>query len=323
MFYKELLEKIFWEPLSSGADQLLIISGYATPNMASWLFKNIEKKTEKKIDISLIVGMVPYDGLSISVHEGFKSLVDSATLPKEVKHFSCSYVCENAPVHTKLYIWLKEMIPIRAFVGSANFTQSAFCCDRREVMTECDLHKALDYYNAIEQDTIYCNHSEIEDQIMLYATHPILDKENNLIESINKQSIPSVTLSLLSRSGDVGKKSGLNWGQRGKRNKNEAYIPLPTKIARTGFFPLNEQHFTVLTDDRHQLILRVQQQGDKAITTPLSNAQLGEYFRNRLGLPNGAFVTKTDLEIYGRTDVTFYRLDEEQYYMDFSVHDVQ
>ncbi len=65
MFDTELLERIFWEPLSSGADQLLIISGYATPNMASWLFKNIEKKTEKKIDISLIVGMVPYDGISI------------------------------------------------------------------------------------------------------------------------------------------------------------------------------------------------------------------------------------------------------------------
>ena len=59
MFDTELLERIFWEPLSSGADHLLIISGYATPNMASWLFKNIEKKTEKKIDISLIVGMVP------------------------------------------------------------------------------------------------------------------------------------------------------------------------------------------------------------------------------------------------------------------------
>lgn len=147
--------------------------------------------------------------------------------------------------------------------------------------------------------------------------------QTNLPQSCLCQKHPLTNISLLSRSGDVGKKSGLNWGQRGKRNKNEAYIPLPTKIARTGFFPLDEQHFTVLTDDRHQLILRVQQQGDKAITTPLSNAQLGEYFRNRLGLSNGAFVTKADLEAYGRTDVTFYKLDEEQYYMDFAVHDIQ
>ena len=26
-----------------------------------------------------------------------------------------------------------------------------------------------------------------------------------------------------------------------------------------------------------------------------------------------------DLEAYGRTDVTFYKLDDEQFYMDFSV----
>ena len=74
-----------------------------------------------------------------------------------------------------------------------------------------------------------------------------------------------------------------------------------------------------ITDDRHTLLLRVEQQNNKAITTPLSNALLGEYFRNRLGLHNGAYVTVNDLKRYGRTDVTFYKIDEEQYYMDFSV----
>lgn len=132
-------------------------------------------------------------------------------------------------------------------------------------------------------------------------------------------NIETQTLSLLSRVGDVGLKSGINWGQRKGRNPNQAYIPLPAKIARSGFFPLNKQHFTVITDDHHQLILRVEQAGDKAITTPLSNAQLGEYFRNRLNLANGAFISKSDLEKYGRSDITFYKLDDEQYYMDFSV----
>lgn len=48
------------------------------------------------------------------------------------------------------------------------------------------------------------------------------------------------------------------------------------------------------------------------------NSELGEYFSYRLGLPSGAKVTKEDLERYGRTDVDFYKLDEETYYMDFS-----
>lgn len=93
---------------------------------------------------------------------------------------------------------------------------------------------------------------------------------------------------------------------------------MPSYIARSGFFPLNKQHFTAVTDDGHQLILRVEQQNDKAITTPLSNAQLGEYFRKRLGKSYGEYIWRSDLESYGRTNVTFYKLDDEQYYMDFS-----
>ena len=74
-----------------------------------------------------------------------------------------------------------------------------------------------------------------------------------------------------------------------------------------------------MTDDHKQLILRIEQAGDKALTTPLNNSLLGEYFRNRIGVANGAFITKNDLERYGRTDVTFYKIDDEQFYMDFSV----
>jgi hypothetical protein len=124
-------------------------------------------------------------------------------------------------------------------------------------------------------------------------------------------------LSLLTNKGDVGKRSGLNWGQRNNRNLNEAYIPLPKKISKTALFPVG-RHFTVVTDDDHTLLLRVEQQNDKAITTPLSNAQLGEYFRGRLGLSNGEYVTKQALINYGRTDVVFYKIDDEQFFMDFS-----
>ena len=90
-----------------------------------------------------------------------------------------------------------------------------------------------------------------------------------------------VTLSFITRTGDTGAKSGLNWGQRKNRNRNEAYIPLPSYIAKSGFFPLNKQHFLVITDYHHLLQLRVEQQNDKAITTPASNALLGEFIRYR------------------------------------------
>lgn len=318
MLAENLTKPILFEPMLKGADRLCIIAGYATPNMASWFMKNIPENVEKKIDISLIVGMVPYDGLSISIHEGFKELMHSE-LPKNIGNFQCSYICDNAPVHSKVYIWLKDEEPIIAYCGSANFTQMGFSRERREIMTLCNPIEAYDYYNQIEGDSIYCNHGEIEEYIMLYPLHDILDRENHPTASLSGAGIESLNLSLLSRNGEVGGKSGLNWGQRTYRNRNEAYIGLPSKHAHSGFFPLGKRHFTVLTDDGHQLILRVEQENDKAITTPLCNARLGEYFRKRLKLANGAYVVREDLENYGRTDVTFYKFDDEQYYMDFSV----
>jgi len=67
------------------------------------------------------------------------------------------------------------------------------------------------------------------------------------------------------------------------------------------------------------LICTIAQDNDKAIETPQNNSLIGEYFRNRLGLGYGAYVSSLDLQRYGRTDVDFYKIDEETYYMDFSV----
>jgi hypothetical protein len=316
MFTSNIAQRVLFAPSLQGADTLLILSGYATPNMASWLIKGFQEQNMSSVSISLLIGMVPFDGLSVPIHEGFKELHGKA-FPKAIESFTCSYVCENPPVHANLYIWLKGQTPMKAFTGSADFVQNAFVSSRKEIMECCDPEEAYKFFEEVEANSIYCNHSEVEDNIILRPTHQILDAENKPITTLAGEGIISATLPLLSKGGNVGERSGLNWGQREGRNKNQAYIHLPAKIAKSGFFPLNKQHFTVVTDDGHTLLLRVEQQNNKAITTPLSNAQLGEYFRNRLGLGNGEFVSKQDLLNYGRVDVTFYKIDDEQYFMDF------
>ena len=178
-----------------------------------------------------------------------------------------------------------------------------------------------------------CNHNEIEDKVKILKRpdHPILDTDKPPLLSVQGAGVESVTLSLLTDKGDVGFGSGINWGHRmdgTPRNTNQMYISLPAKIKRDhpGFFPIignrtgkGNPNFSVLTDDGVNFILRVQQENDKGITTPLDNSRIGEYFRSRIGVANGAFVTKKDLENYGRTNVTFYKLDDEQYFMDFSI----
>ncbi len=113
--------------------------------------------------------------------------------------------------------------------------------------------------------------------------------------------------------------SGLNWGQREGREPNQAYLSLRSSVYQTDFFPARTIHFTVYTDDNKVLICTRAQDNGKAIHTPHNNSLIGEYFRNRLGLTSGEYVTKDDLFAYGRTDVDFYKIDDETYFMDFSV----
>ncbi len=313
------LKEALIEPIRKGADKLIIISGYASHNMASWHMKKINEENLHPIDIELIVGMCPSDGLMVDIHEGFKKLVSFPDV--KYSSFSCKYIFQKPSIHSKVYIWLDHGKPVCAYAGSANYTQSGWLrAERSEYVVECDPVAAYEYYQRLDDSSIFCNHSEVDDVIRLTNNRAVQELEEGDVAL--KETLPTVTLSLLTtRNDEVGKKSGLNWGHRPERNRNpnEAYIAQPVSIARKGFFPLNKQHFSVITDDHKQLILRTESTNGKVITTPLNNSLLGEYFRNRIGVPSGSFITKQNLLDYGRTDVTFYKIDDEQYYMDFSV----
>lgn len=237
-------QKILFTPLKKEVDELYILSAYATPNMLSWYMKNIYHKTAVPIKINLIVGMVPFDNLSVSVHEGFQSIV-SSELPHEVASVKCSYVIDKPAEHANLFIWCKAGQPVTAFMGSANFVQSSFVGrHRNDLMNVCNPEEAINYYNSVIPRTVYCNHAEIEEYIILRPTHPVLDLECNLVDELDEYD--SITLSLVTKSGEPGTRSGLNWGQRRGREPNQAYIPLPSKIAKSGFFRLKNATLRLL-----------------------------------------------------------------------------
>ena len=88
MIYKEMYNEVLIKPGREGADKLKIISGYATSAMVS---DHLEDLHEKKLNvhISLLVGMCPSDGLSLSNHYGFQSIV-TLEMPSYKNLFSCS-----------------------------------------------------------------------------------------------------------------------------------------------------------------------------------------------------------------------------------------
>ena len=132
-YYDNLIRTIFINPLNCGADTLYVVSGYATPNMVSWLFK-YTSKMHHLIDLKLFFGRAA-EGISMPVHESFIQLCRDP-FSKSYRSFSCQYIYQNSPVNANIYLWYKDNKPFTAFTGSANFTQKAFSKSQREVMIE-------------------------------------------------------------------------------------------------------------------------------------------------------------------------------------------
>lgn len=321
-----LFDDVLISPVREGANRLSIVSGYATATMASRHLSFVKDKLGTEIKVDVIVGMSPADGISRSNHRGFCELVAESNLGT----FSCSYIVEGkTPVHSKVYVWSVDNRPVIAYTGSANYTQNAFSKNQREVLAPCDANKARDYYDSLIDDTVYCTYDDIEEYVNIHDNvwtrrEPLEtsdDKTEPRTPLLAFTGLEMATCPLVSKAGEIHTKAGLNWGQRERRNPNQAYIPVPADVQRSGFFPSHGEHFTVVTDDDKTLLCKRAQANGKAIETPQNNSLLGEYFRNRLGLANGAYVRKEDLIRYGRTSVDFYKIDDETYYMDFSPRD--
>lgn len=305
MLTDALFEEVLIAPAArKGMNRLQIVSGFATASMAD---KHMEKLKEfdQRVGIELIVGMPKRGGIERAQHRALQRLATER--PYEME-FSCCYVLEGAPVHAKTYCWLSGDKPQIAFMGSANYTLTAFGRSQIEAMTDADAQSAASFYAQTHRRTINCLSDGIESKINLIETKRVVADDGK--ERIN--------LSLLDRrTGDTPEKSGINWGQRPKRDANQAYINIPADIGNSDFFPERGSPFTVLTDDGFSFIMVRAQDGGKGLHTTQNNALLGEYLRARMGVESGEYVTRQHFDEYGRTDVTFIKIDEETYWLDF------
>lgn len=304
MFDDNLFKRVLITPAVEGANQLEIFSGYAS---ASTVERHLEQlhKLKIQVKIRLTVGMAsPLQGpIEKTQHEAFIKLHKQGSL-------SCAYWIESPPVHAKVYVWAKDNLPVCAFTGSANYTQRGFGKAQREILTPVDLQIAWDWCQPFADNAVYCDGDGIEDRI-------ILDERKH------ERGLKTVTLPLYQKKdGEVHDTSGLNWGQRKDRGKdrdpNQAYIPIPAEIGKSGFFPKKKTSFKTITDDRQNMFLVVAQDNDKALHSTESNALLGLYFRGRLGLKSGEYVTRHHLNQYERCDVEFKKIDDDNYLMNFA-----
>lgn len=303
MLIDNLFSQVLIEPaLQHAKTRLQIVSGFATGSMAHRHLEELEKRGANT-SIELIVGMTNHSGIEKAQH---KVLCDLAQSQADGIDFSCRYIARNNPVHAKTYVWLDDSGPFMAFCGSANYTITGFIRRQIEAVTEADPVLVSKFYEECLPYTIDCLDETAPDCVKLMETRRVGD-------NVNKDM---VTLTLLdSRTGETPKRSGLNWGQRPGRDPNQAYIPIPSQ--HYDFFPKIGEQFTALTDDDFPFVFVRAQERGKALHTTQNNALLGEYIRTRMGVPSGEFITKQHLLDYGRTDVTFIKIEDETYLMDF------
>lgn len=318
---EHLFDEILIKPARE-CNTLCIISGFATPSMVAHHLEAIKNTHDiENTRIRLIIGMTP-NGISRPHHENFIKLVNDKN-----GLFECSYINSNSfPIHTKLYTWLKDDNPVQAFLASANYTLTGFKRPQDEIACICNPVEAYKYFTSKIDNTIYCTCDEASNMTVepLRQQRLTIRQSEPIDDILGSMPANSVNLPLFSvRDNCVPVHSGLNWGQRSGREPNQAYIGIPSEIAKSGFFPPRGEQFSVLTEDGFPFICVVAQQGNKAIHTPNNNSELGEYFRNKLGVPLGAPVTLQDLDRYGNRYVTFTKIDEEEYYMEYPPNAVE
>ena len=88
MITEDIAKKILFQPLHEGADELYLATSYATHTMLSWFLTNLELHYHQTLRVAMIVGMVPYNHLSVTVHDGFCALVKPPYPPQIDKESS-------------------------------------------------------------------------------------------------------------------------------------------------------------------------------------------------------------------------------------------
>lgn len=313
-----LFHKVLIEPALEGCTELHIATGWMSPAMISRHVEALEKEGVSGLEIDVTAGMSGAEGVPSFVLSGLQAL------PRNLKgtRLNCSLALPGSSFNSKIYVWSTEAGPARAWVGSANYTQIGFGVahqktPHREVLVEVDADSAWLEMLSLCENTIAPSHPEILNRLTVTTVSSV--SESSLIVQPEKTE-NTVVLPLVQtqkNAGEVHEKSGLNWGQRPGRVQSQAYIPIPSKIRASNFFPPVGEHFQVVTPDGKSLICAVAQAGGKALHTPLDNSIFGIYFRERLGLAPDAPVTTEDLKRFGANGVEFSRVSEGFYTMHF------
>ena len=317
MLYTENLEEIIFQRHEiHETDELIIVSGYLGP-------RPVARLEELPFNTRVIYGMYGSEGIRPSLHNSLTGIQNN------VDNLNIFY--SQLPVHSKCYVWRTAGNISHALIGSANFSTNGLTTPFREVLAETtrDTFRPLnDYIQHVLNNSISC--LEVGNE---RVSDPIINNQD-------------CRMSLVGRDGEVQNAAGLNWGQNPNNHTtpNDAYIPIRTSHIRDypNLFPPKQLNPLVVDNrgrmQRHNDSIEIiwddgltmeglfegSQPVDgqiypKQVSSFPNKSQMGEYLRERLGVPSGQPVRRHHLDRYGRIDIEVTLIGDGLYRFDFSI----
>lgn len=176
MYSNDLIDRVLLSPArQSGYQHLCIVSGYADPDIVGLHLD--ELLFDREVHVKLLVGMFPspmwqdrqgsaWLRYQVRLHR-FGDLT-GGSFGAHGSTFQCRYVVEPPQLHAKVYVWLDEdSVPVRAFVGSPNYTRVAFDESRQgEVVTSDDYRESCyEYFAEHWGRAVSCASPDIEQRL--------------------------------------------------------------------------------------------------------------------------------------------------------------
>lgn len=292
-------------------DELLVLSGYVSPGP----LKNLSLVEGVKLNV--IFGLA-VESVSKLLHDELLRINDDN---KKIKIFYCS-----TPTHVKIYLWLRDGIPVYCLNGSANFSSNGLLKPYREVLSQVpftQFKSVLEYVKIIKSSSFSI--CEFEPKVKM--TRMVAAEDEVLYET-----------DIFTTSSLYAEKSKINWGHgNAHTHERDAYIPIstrdikraphlfPPKTENKGLGYADNDPIDIIWDDGTVMtgILEGTQiiDGERypnKIASYKDKKILGDYLRARMNIDQGEFVTELDFIAYGRDNIGIKKIGDATYQFDFS-----
>ena len=138
MITKNFTQALFINATNTKTNLIRITTAYISPYYLEYIYKEILRPHQ--ISLSIIIG----NKTELTKEDALKKIIGPTI-----------HIYQNTRkiIHSKMYIWYENTTPIKAFTGSANFTENGMEINE-EILTEINEQHAHEQYEKYEKMSI-------------------------------------------------------------------------------------------------------------------------------------------------------------------------